>query len=77
MAPLHQMAAERLDETSVKTIQTKVNNKLDPAVPVRTHIRRRVQSLAALARSTNPADSPREHSLADSLTTSPTTTTCR
>ena len=37
--PLHQMPAvnpepERLDETSVKTIQTKVN-KLDPAVPVR------------------------------------------
>ena len=41
MMPLHQMPAvnpdpERLaDETSVKTIQTKVNNKLDPAVPVR------------------------------------------
>ena len=43
MTPLHQTPAanpdpERLDETSVKTIQTKVNNKLDdPAVPVRTH----------------------------------------
>ena len=42
MMPLHQMPAanpepERLpDETSVKTIQPKVNNKLDPAVPVRT-----------------------------------------
>ena len=38
--PLHQMPAanpepERLDETSVKTIQPKVNSKLDPAVPVR------------------------------------------
>ena len=32
---------EPLDETSVKTIRPKVNNKLDPAVPVRTHIRRR------------------------------------
>ena len=64
MMPLHQMPAvnpdpERLaDETSVKAILTKVNNKLDPAVPVRTHIRRRVQSLAALASSTNLADSP-------------------
>ena len=28
---------ERLDETSVKTIQPKVNDKLDLAVPVRTH----------------------------------------
>ena len=42
MMPLHQMPAanpepERLDEAFVKTIQTKVNNKLDPAVPVRTH----------------------------------------
>eukprot|EP00964_Phaeocystis_antarctica_P028511 scaffold16079_cov38-Phaeocystis_antarctica.AAC.3 len=42
MIPLHQMPAanpepERLDEASVKTIQTKVNNKLDPAVSVRTH----------------------------------------
>eukprot|EP00964_Phaeocystis_antarctica_P118939 scaffold82663_cov49-Phaeocystis_antarctica.AAC.2 len=40
MMPLHQMPAanpepERLDETSVKTIQPKVNSKLDPAVPVR------------------------------------------
>ena len=40
MVPLHQMPAtnpepERLDETPVKTIQTKVNSKLDPAVPVR------------------------------------------
>ena len=33
---------EGLDETSVKTIQTKVNNKLDPAVPVRTHTPSRV-----------------------------------
>ena len=45
--PLHQMPAvtpepERLDETSVKTIQTKVNNKLDPAVPVRTRTPSRV-----------------------------------
>ena len=46
MMPLHQMPAanpdpERLaDDTPVKTIQPKVNNnKLDPAVPVRTHIR--------------------------------------
>ena len=36
----HQMPAadpesERLDETPVKTIQTKVNNKLAPAMPVR------------------------------------------
>ena len=42
MVPLHQMPAanrdnDRLDETQVKTIQTKVNNKLDPAMPVRTH----------------------------------------
>ena len=41
MMPLHQMPAadpepERLDETQVKTIQTKVNNQLDPAMPVRT-----------------------------------------
>ena len=40
--PGHQMPAatnadpEWLDETSVKTMHTKVNNKLDPAVPVRT-----------------------------------------
>ena len=40
MIPLHQMPAanpdpERLDdETSVKTIQPKVNNKVDPAMPV-------------------------------------------
>tara|TARA_B100000795_G_scaffold195318_1_gene149490 strand:- start:680 stop:862 length:183 start_codon:yes stop_codon:yes gene_type:complete len=42
MVPLHQMPAansdnDRLDETQVKTIQTKVINKLDPAMPVRTH----------------------------------------
>ena len=48
--PLHQMPAvnpdpERLaDETSVKTIQTKVNNKLDPALPVCARIRRRAES---------------------------------
>ena len=42
MMPLHQMPTaspdpERLsDDTPMKTIQTKVNNKLDPAVPVRT-----------------------------------------
>ena len=41
MMPQHLMPAadpepERLDETQVKTIQTKVNNQLDPAVPVRT-----------------------------------------
>ena len=47
MIPLHQMPAanpepERLDETSVKTIQPKVNNnKLDPAMPVRTRTHRR------------------------------------
>ena len=64
MMSLRQMPAadpdpERLaDDTPVRAIQTKVNNKLDPAVPVRTHIRRRVQSLAALASSTNLADSP-------------------
>ena len=40
--PQHQMMPavnpepERLDETQVKTIQAKVNNKLDPAMPVRT-----------------------------------------
>ena len=39
--PLHQMPAanpepERLDEASAKATQTKVNNKLDPAMPVRT-----------------------------------------
>ena len=46
MMPLHQMPAadpdpERLDECNepqVKTIQTKVNNKLDPAMPVRTRM---------------------------------------
>ena len=42
MMPLHQMMPaanpdpKRLDETQVKTIQAKVNNNLDPAVPVRT-----------------------------------------
>ena len=51
-------APERLDETQVKTIQTKINNKLDPATPVRTRACRRAQSLAALARSMTPADSP-------------------
>mmetsp|Transcript_13597 Transcript_13597/g.32254 ORF Transcript_13597/g.32254 Transcript_13597/m.32254 type:complete len:134 (-) Transcript_13597:219-620(-) len=40
MMPLPQMPAanpdpERLDETQVKTIQTKVINKLDPAMPER------------------------------------------
>ena len=64
MMPLHQkMPAadpdpERLNETSVKTIQPKINNKLDPAVPVRTHTPSRVvpsgPSHAALS---NPADS--------------------
>ena len=46
MMPQHQMPAadpepERLDECNepqVKTIQTKVNNKLDPAMPVRTRM---------------------------------------
>ena len=44
MMPLHQMPAanpnpERLgDETQVKTIQTKVNNKLDAAMPVHARI---------------------------------------
>ena len=41
---------ERLDETSVKTIQTKVNNKLDPAVPVRTHTPSRVVPPLRLSR---------------------------
>ena len=46
--PPHQMPAaspkpERLaDDTSVKAILTKVNNKLDPAVPVRTRTPSRV-----------------------------------
>ena len=64
MMPLHQKMPgakpdlERLDETSVKTIQTKVNDKLDPAVPVRTHTpSRAVPCVAALARSTNRTDS--------------------
>ena len=40
---MHQMPAadpepERLDETQVKTIQTKANYKLDPAMPVRTRM---------------------------------------
>ena len=62
MVPLHKMPAanpepERLaDETSVKTSRPKVNNKLDPAVPVRTHTPSRVvpfgPSHAALS---NPA----------------------
>ena len=52
--PLHQMPTvnpdpERLDETPVKTIQTKVNNKLDPAVPVRTHTPSRVVSFGPRA----------------------------
>ena len=47
MMPLHQMPAanpdpERLDETQVKTIQVKTINKLDPAMPVRTHTPSRV-----------------------------------
>ena len=47
MVPVHQMPAanrepERPHQTQVKTIQTKVNNKLDPAVPVRTHTPSRV-----------------------------------
>ena len=58
MAPLHQMAAERLDETSVKTIQTKVNNKLDPAVPVRTHTTLRVVPCGPRAQHEPPADVP-------------------
>ena len=50
MMPLHQMPAadpepERLDETQVKTIQTKINNKLDPAMPVRMRTCRVAQSL--------------------------------
>ena len=52
--PPHQMPAadpepERLDEPQVKTIQTKVNNKLDPAVPVRTHTPSRVVPCGSLA----------------------------
>ena len=48
MMPPHQMPAaspgpERLaDDTQVKTIQPKVDHKLDPAVPVRTHTPSRV-----------------------------------
>ena len=44
MVPQHQMMPaadpepERLDETQVKTIQTKVDNKLAPAMPVRTRM---------------------------------------
>ena len=43
MTPMHQMPAadpepERLDETQVKTIQTKANNELAPAMPVRTRM---------------------------------------
>ena len=45
--PLHQMPAanepERLgDETPAKTIQTKVNHKINPTVPVLTHTSSRV-----------------------------------
>ena len=62
MMPLHQTPVanpepERLDETSVKTIQTKVNNKLDPAVPVCMHTPSRAVPCGPM-RSTNPADSP-------------------
>jgi hypothetical protein len=46
---------ERLDEIPVKTIQTKVNNK--PAVPVRVHVHRRVQSLGRSPQN-NLADRP-------------------
>ena len=68
MTPLHQMPAadpetERLDETQEKTIQTKANSKLEPAMPVRTRTHRRAQSLAALARSMNATDSPTATSL--------------
>ena len=61
MMSQHQMPAadpepERLDETQVKPIQTKVNNKLDPAVPVRMTPSRAVP--CGPMRSTNPADSP-------------------
>eukprot|EP00964_Phaeocystis_antarctica_P115509 scaffold79458_cov54-Phaeocystis_antarctica.AAC.3 len=64
MTPLHQTPAanpdpERLDETSVKTIQTKVNNKLDdPAVPVRTHTLLRVVPCGPRAQHEPPADVP-------------------
>ena len=53
MMPLHQIPAanptpERLgDETQVKTIQTKVNNTLDPAMPVHARIPLRAVPLAA------------------------------
>ena len=67
MMPLHQMPAanpepEQLDVTSVKTIQTKVNNSLGPAVPVRTHTPLRAVPCGLRAHST---------SRTDSLTTSP------
>ena len=45
----------RGNEAQVKAIQTKVNNNLDPAVPVR-RARRRAESLAALARQHEPHD---------------------
>ena len=54
MVPLHQNMVRpaanpkpgRLDDThQVKTVQTKVNNKLDPTVPVRTHTPSRAESL--------------------------------
>ena len=56
--PLHQMPAatnpERLGyATPVKTIQTKVNNKLDPAVPVRKQTPSRVALRPSRASSTN------------------------
>ena len=59
MISQHQMPAdpkpERLDEPQVRAIQTKINNKLKPAKPVRTRTPSRAQSLAALLRSTHPA----------------------
>ena len=38
MMPAANPDPERLDETQVKTIQAKVDNKLDPAMPVRTRM---------------------------------------
>ena len=52
--PPHQMPAanrepERPHQTQVKTIQTKVNDKLDPTVPVCTHTPSRAVSCSPRA----------------------------
>ena len=64
MMPQHQMMPaadpelERLDETQVKTIQTKVNNKLDPAMPVRTRTPSRAVPCGPRAQHEPRRDSP-------------------